>query len=254
MEEIMLKLMKYELRKQAFSKLIILAIALLGEIMFFTGFIMDKSETIGLALGLLSLFTVGALFFIAFESIMTFQSDLKQKHSYMLFLTPNTTYSIIGAKVISSALQIMLSGLAFALLFIMDGAVLLAKYSSLNEINRALKEFVNLQFNINLDYKYLVLVILVILVTWITIITLSYLSITLSATFLADKRGKSFISFVIFFIMIISIGKLEDFLLFALGINAINDTSLIVGILFHVVVTIIAYITTAWMLDKKVSV
>ncbi len=250
----MLKLMKYELRKQAFSKIIILAIALLGEIMFFTGFFMDKGETIGLALGLLSMFTIGALFFIAFESIMTFQSDLKQKHSYMLFLTPNTTYSIIGAKVVSSALQIMLSGLAFALLFLIDGVALLGKYSSLNEINRAFKEFVNLQFNIHLDYKYLILVILVVLITWITIITLSYLSITLSSTFLADKKGKSLISFAIFFIMIIAIGKFEDFLMYALDINSNNETFLVAGILFHAVVTIIAYITTAWMLDKKVSV
>lgn len=250
----MLKLMKYEFRKQAFSKLIILIIAALGEVMFFTGFFLDKNKTMGLALGLLTMFTMGALFFIAFESIITYYNDLKQKQSYMLFLTPHTPYTIVGAKVISAALQVILSGFAFALLFAIDGAVLLAKYSSIKELKSFIEQFIQVQFNIDVNGGLMLLVILAMLTAWISIITLSYLSITLSTTFLAEKRGKAFISFVIFVALNFFINKLLNLLGHWSIIDEDINYALAAGIIVYAVITTITFLVTSWMLDKKVSV
>ena len=250
----MLKLMKYELRKQAFSKLIILIVAMLGELIFFTGLILDHQNTMGLAIGLLSMFTMGAMFFIAFESIITYHNDLKQKQSYMLFLTPRSTYSIVGAKVISSGLQIILAGLGFALIFAADGAALLARYSSIKEIRDLIRHFFSMQYNIDIDSKLVILVILTLLISWISTITLAYFSITLSTTFLADKKGKGFISFIIFLVLEFVIAKFSDLITGIPNLSRSEGDVLLLSIVFYAVMTAVTYLATAWMLDKKVSV
>ncbi|SHO45009.1 hypothetical protein [Anaerocolumna xylanovorans] len=250
----MLKLMKYELRKQAFSKLIIIIIAALGEAVFFSGLLLDKHDTMGLAIGLLTIFTMGAMFFIAFESIITYYNDLKQKQSYMLFLTPHTPYTIVGAKVLSSGIQIILSGLVFGLIFAVDGAALLAKYSSINEIKDFLHELLSVQFHIDVDGKLLVLAVLALLISWISTITLAYLSITLSTTFLANKRGKALISFIIFLILEYIFSKISDIVTSMPAIPQGPDFTIIISIVLYTVLTAITYLATAWMLDKKVSV
>lgn len=250
----MLKLMKYELRKQAFSKLIILIIAGLGEIMFFTGFVLDKENTMGLAIGLLIMFTFGALFFIAFESILTYYNDLRQKQSYMLFLTPSSSYSIVGAKVISSGVQVILSGIAFALIFVIDASALLAKYSSLQELRDMIHQFVKLQFNVNVNARVVILVVLVLLISWISIITLAFFSITLSTTFLADKKGKALISFIIFIILNVIINKFNNLINDIHGIGTNISFALIAALIVYTIVTVITFLATSWMLERKVSV
>lgn len=250
----MLKLMKYELRKQAFSKLIILIITMLGELMFFTGLILNKENTMGIAIGLLAMFTMGAMFFISFESIITYYNDLKLKQSYMLFLTPNSTYSIVGAKVISSGIQILLSGLVFAVIFAIDGASLLAKYSTIKEIKNFIMQMVNLKFNIDIDSRLVILVILMVLITWISTITLAYLSITLSTTFLADKKGKALISFLIFLLLEFAFSKIADIINYIPNVTHGVLYSLTINIVLYTVITVATYFVTAWMLDKKVSV
>lgn len=250
----MLKLIKYELRKQAFSKLVIIIIAALGEAVVFTGLLLDRQNTIALGMSLLFLFTMGAMFFIAFESILTYYNDLKQKQSYMLFLTPHTPYTIVGAKVLSSGLQVILSGLAFGLIFAIDGAALLAKYSDLDEIKRFLHELINMKYNIDIDANLLILIALALLIIWISTITLAYLSITLSTTFLANKRGKALISFLIFLGLEYVFKKIAHLVGSIPGMPTGPHSSIIISILLFMVLTVITYVATAWMLDKKVSV
>ncbi|BCJ99439.1 hypothetical protein [Anaerocolumna chitinilytica] len=250
----MLKLMKYELRKQAFSKLIILVITLLGELMFFTGLVLNRHNTIGLAMGLLTMFTFGAMFFIAFESIITYYNDLKQKQSYMLFLTPNTPYTIVGAKVLSSGVQIILSGVVFALIFGIDGAAMLARYASIKQIKELITSFVNMQFHVEIDGKLLILVVLALLISWISVITLAYLSITLSTTFLAEKKGKAIISFLIFILLEYIFSKGVNLIMNIPSLTLSASGTLILNIVLYAVITAVTYLVTAWMLDKKVSV
>jgi ABC-2 type transport system permease protein len=250
----MLKLMKYELRKQAFSKLVIVIIAAFLEVIFFAGLLLDKNDTIGLAIGLLSMFAMGAMFFIAFESIITYYNDLKQKQSYMLFLTPHSPYAIVGAKVLSAGLQVILSGLAFGLIVAGNGAALLAKYSSINQLKNFLREFLNVQYHINVDGKLLVLGLLTVLITWISTITLAYLSVTLSTTFLANKKGKALISFLIFLALEYVFNRISDLIMGISFLPSDAGNNLIITILLFTVFTAVTYFATAWMLDKKVSV
>jgi len=250
----MFKLIKYESKKQMFSKLVILAIIALIEIFFFAGIALSKEGMIANSMGILALFTMGALFFLAFESIITFNSDLKQKQSYMLFLTPNTTYGIVGAKVLYAAIQIVLAGIAFAGVFAINGGVLLAKYSSIAQFKEMVLTALNNFYNVEIKTSYVILAIILVVVLWLNTVTVAFFSITLSTTFLANKRFKGFVSFVIFLFLNYLYSKVADLTLGNIEILQETTLYLVLQILYMLCFTIITYIGTAWMLDKKVSV
>jgi hypothetical protein len=251
----MLKLMKYEFRKQAFTKLVILSLIGLLELVFFFGVVTSRENVIGTTVGLFFMFAFGALFYLAFESIFTFSNDLKQKSSYMLFLTPNSTYSIVGAKVLAAAIQIVLAGIAFFAVFAINGGVLIAKYDMLAEVKRMILELLNQFFQLEISFSDVASVTAVMITSWISTITIAFFSITLSTTFLADKKFKGVISFAIFIGLNILISKIVDLVLGDIN-NYTNDFTLYFALssLFMVCFTIITYVGTAWMLDKKVSV
>ena len=251
----MLKLMKYEFRKQAFSKLIILALVGLLELVFFFGVVTDKENVIAMAMSLLAMFTFGAMFYLAFESIITYSNDLKQKCSYMLFLTPNTSYSIVGAKVLTAGIQIFLAGIAFFAIFALDGGILIAKYHVLAEVKKVILQAIDDLLKLKIDFSDIVSVVAVVLTSWISTITIAFFSITLSSTFLENKKFKGVVSFIIFIALNYATTKISQLLLGNID-SYTNNLSIyfIWESVIALVFIVLTYIGTAWMLDKKVSV
>ena len=86
----MLKLMKYEFRKTAFSKLILLCITMVVEIVYLLGVFLKKDNLIFIGIMLLILCATAGILYIGLESINVLQRDLNTKQSYMLFLTPRS--------------------------------------------------------------------------------------------------------------------------------------------------------------------
>lgn len=254
---VMLKLMKYEFRKQAFSKMVILLLVGLIQLFFFFGIVTDNNNVIGTSMGILAVFTFGALFFMAFEAIITFSNDLKQKCSYMLFLTPHTSYSIVGAKVLAAAIQIILAGIAFFLVYFLDIAVLVGKFNQLELLKEMINQFLQEVFSLNIQLQDIIGVVAVIITAWISVITVAFFSITLSTTFLANFKLKGLVSFLIFIainyvfgeIVNIGLGRVYD-------INNLSNLSMyyMLESLYMLCFTIITYVGTSWMLEKKVSV
>jgi hypothetical protein len=253
----MLKLMKYEFRKQAFSKVILLVLAGILELVFFAGIIFDNSDILGLGIGLLVAYGIGALFFLSYEAIFTFYNDLKQKSSYMLFLTPHTSYAIVGAKVVSAGIQILLAGVALFLLAALDGSVLVAKFNMLAEVKELVQAFLQQVYNVDLSLSSIIAVTALIITGWVSTLTVAFFAITLSTTFLANSKLNGFVSFIIFIV----INSAYSFI-----INKFVDTTVTIEnfidltkffttqSIFMLVFTVITYLGTAWMLEKKVSV
>lgn len=111
----MLKLIKYEFRKQAFSKLIIATLIVLVELSFGYGMICNNENRIITSTALLVGLAIGAILFVSFECIHTYSNELKTKTGYMLFMVPRSTYHVIGAKVLATAVQIILTAATFAI-------------------------------------------------------------------------------------------------------------------------------------------
>lgn len=120
------KLLKYEFRKTRNLKLIIIVITCLFEALFLVGLLhgnpvkydMNRSLIFG-SMGLVFTTALG-LMIIAIYSTMILYKDLNTKQSYMLFLTPHSSWEILGAKVIENTVSFFVMIAFFALLAIID--------------------------------------------------------------------------------------------------------------------------------------
>lgn len=247
----MLKLMKYEFRKQLFSKFAILGILGLMELWFLYGLLANKENTYMTAALFLMLLALIVMLYVSFECMLTFNNDLKTKQSYMLFMVPESTYSIMGAKVLSAMIQIFLTMLLFGIVAFAD---IMAVFSRNGEIEAFITGIQNLLrdfLNLDISLGKIVIVIVSYVVSWFSMIVMGMFSVVLSATFMANNRLKTLISFVIFIVLNVIVNKVNRMIIG--GFRAVY-ADYIKSIIFLFIVSIIMYFVTAWMLDKKVSV
>ena len=133
----MLKLMKYELRKTAFSKLVLLVITAVAELAFLLGVFLKKDNLLAIGIVFLFMCAVFGVIYIGIESVNVLYRDLNTKQSYMLFLTPKSSYEILGAKILENGISIVMAGVFFALLAVLDVTVATLYIGGLKEIGRA---------------------------------------------------------------------------------------------------------------------
>lgn len=247
----MFKLMKYEIKKQMLSKIIILITLGILQCGFAYGILADSEKTIAIFVGLFVFVAIAATVFVSFESILTFSNDLKTKQSYMLFLTPNSTYSIVGAKVLSAIAQILLTGVAFAAIIIGNIIFLTVRYDSLGNLMKSVNQLINELLGSNIDLGYIIAVLIFLALNWLSVVIIAMLSITLSSTFLANNKFKGFVSVAIFFGLNFILTKIYELLIPTITFT-IND--FIITDIAILVVIVISYFATSFMLDKKVSV
>lgn len=247
----MLKLMKYEFRKTTFSKIIILIVTAVAELVFLYG-VFSKSED-GLAWGIigLALCAVVGISYIGIESLLVFHKDLNTKQSYMLFLTPRNSYQILGAKVLENGISIFLSGVFFAALAAIDATVAIVYIGGLKELLDFLKE-ISMQISINIDItpQAAFLGFMMVLASWLLMIVIGYLAIVLAATVLAGKKISGFVSFVIYMLISVVSGKILDFL--PVLKNDYAEFGMVIGVTF--VLIIIMYTVSGWIMERKLSV
>lgn len=247
----MLKLMKYEFRKQLNSKLAIMAILGLLEIYFLYGVLANKQTAEVRATMLLSLLAVIAILYVSFECILTFNNDLRTKQSYMLFLTPQSTYSIVGAKILMAGIQIILVGCLFGLTAVLDIYAILSKNGQVSSLLDYITEMINTVFSIEVSVSNLLMTLFQIVVEWTLVVIIGMLAITLSATFMANTKLRSVVSFALFLALDIGVGKISK----ALFGSIVQDRGeLICVLLFYAAIAVAAFFATSLMLQKKVSV
>lgn len=110
----MLKLMKYEVRRQLFSKIIMLASLFVLVAGFFIFYLLGNEAGAGVMVGFLGVETMVVVFYAPLECLMTFDKDLNTKQGYLLFLIPEKSTVILGAKLLVSLVQtVALCGIFF---------------------------------------------------------------------------------------------------------------------------------------------
>lgn len=241
----MLKLMKYEFRKTAFSKLILLCITMVVEIVYLLGVFLKKDNLIFIGIMLLILCATAGILYIGLESINVLQRDLNTKQSYMLFLTPRSSYQILGAKILENGISILLTGVFFAVLAVIDIAV-----GNYKELWDMLYRFMDMNMNISIDPWVIAFNFFSALAGWITCIVSADLAVILSASVLAGKKASGIIAFIIFIILTTLLGMGMDMLP---ELNSIELTfALDIAVSF--LTAAIFYLIRGWIMDKKLSV
>ncbi|MBQ9766888.1 MAG: hypothetical protein IJW37_02120, partial [Lachnospiraceae bacterium] len=193
------KLIKYEFRKQMLSKIVVGILLGVLELVYIAGLLFDKGDWCGFGMGIMAVVAVVSLFYFSFEAIVTYSNDLKTKQSYMLFLTPRNMYQIVGAKMITTVLQILVVGAVFAAIFIGDMFLLFAKNGEIQEFFDGIKEFFHMLTGVEIRLEELIYVILMLLVAWLEFILMAMFAITLSTTLFANVKFKGVISVALYF-------------------------------------------------------
>ncbi len=253
----MLKLMKYEFRKTMFTKLILLGITAVAEAAFLISLYTNKEGSLAASIGILTLLAIGGVLVIGLQSVLTLHHDMNTRQSYMLFMTPNSSYRILGAKVLECGLSILLTGAFYFALGALDISLLFAKEGMLSQLWDTIQEmlksitFANGQSIISLDMKGMAVLVFSLLSGWINTVTTAYLAVTVSAALLNGKRFNGLVSFVLFLALSWAGGWLERFA--TQSIPSI-ETKLLVQGGIALAVAVIMYIATAQIMERKLSV
>ena len=188
------KLIKYEFRKQLLSKLVVGFVVIALQIWYFAGVIFDKENWAGMGLGITMIVAMISLLYFSFESIVTYSNDLRTKQSYMLFLTPRNMFQIVGAKLLTTILQIFVCGCAFVAIVIGDVFLLCAIKGDIKELIDVAKEFFKMLTGVEIRLIEVIYVLLMVLVAWLVFVALAMFAITLSTTLLSTWKFKGVVS------------------------------------------------------------
>ena len=251
----MLKLIKYELRKTWITKVILLAITAVVEAAYLIGLYGSNESAMYTSALLLFLLAVGGILVIGLESILTLHRDMNTRQSYMLFMTPNSCFKILGAKVLECSLSILLAGAFFFAVGALDITLLFAREGQLNMIWKTFRDLIS-HFSINgraveIDMQMLSSVTFLLLSSWIATITAACLADVISAALLNGRRFNGFISFLLFLLLSMGISRITRVLTSSIQSSV---TLMIVCGLIDLIFAAVMYVVTAEIMERKLSV
>ncbi len=248
----MSKLIKYEFRKTLAIKLIILGMTAVAEAVFLAGLWgrLDKALTIGMIL--LVLLAFGGVTVIGVSSVVILHRDMNTKQSYMLFMTPNSCYKILGAKVLENGFSILMTGAFFFALGALDITLLFAREGQLAELWKTISEFLRqIDERIAIDASTLLTLTVSVLASWISAITAAYLGDVISTALLNGKKYNSLVSFVAFILINWLVSWIQ--VKVTAGITVIT-TVFLVSAAVAIALSGVMYFLTARIMDRRLSV
>lgn len=253
----MLKLSKYEFRKNRNILITITVGLILLQVYFFFGIFTENVDHTVTSSMFLMMYAFVCYFVVFVLAISNYSKELNSKSSYLIFMTPNSTLSIIFSKmftilVIGAVMVLAIAGLGY-----LDITLLFDRFPDVANTTEMIDSFMEMM-GINTSELIISIIawIIAFLIDFFSIVTLAYLSITLSATVLQNKKFKGVVSVIIFLICTYGISFISDRLPVLIDNpgNLIDIMiSMIPTLLFEVVIMIICILGSAKLLEKKVS-
>ena len=246
----MLRLLKYELRKTLFAKLVLLGITAVAEAIFLIGLWGDKENTMAIGAILLFFIAITGIALMGVLSLVTLHRDMNTKQGYMLFMTPNSCYRILGAKVIECGLSLLIAGAFFFALGYLDFSLLLGRgtnqqiWDMLNQMIRSINE------KIVLDAPHISALMFSLIADWLCTVTTAYLSDVICSSLLNGKKGSLLITFILFIALNYGISKLLQLVPASLGVIPVLIWQGVIAL----VLAGIMYVITARLMEKYLSV
>ena len=249
----MLNLLKYEFRKSAGVKGILLIITAVLQVVFMIGIFGSFEGPMAIGASFLMITTWIGIGIIGIYSILTLNKDMNTKQGYMLFMVPKDSYRILGAKVIECGLSIWIMGLFYAVLGLVDLSMLLKKYNEIDQIFDLLKMFIEGVTNLKVDSAFVITFVLFVMTSWLFMVVTAYFAVVLSATFFNGKKANWLLSLAVFIAISMFISFIYNKLPIA-EISAMKVSTNLLSIGFYLIPTVLMYFITAWIMDNKLSV
>ncbi len=251
----MLTLIKYEIRKHAYNKAVILIALGVIELFFMLGIAAGNRTMAKDTSVLFDILAAGAAFVVLFEPISSFNSDLSKKTGYMLFLTPNSSFKIVGAKIITAILQIAVASVMFNFITSLNRFMSIAKYGTFFSFE-GINTFMSNGFTMNDTQGNIVWNINSITyvggstLLWGCILSIVFLSICISTTIFANRKVRNVISMLLFFLVLATLAC--SFQAIAEGIDFQQDHTILIVVSSGIFFTVVSAFS-GWIIDKSVS-
>lgn len=248
------KILKYEWKKQMFSKLVIGGILLVLTAVFIAGTVLEKDRWQTMAMILLVFAGLFGSLYVGIESLLVLNRDLRTKESHMLFMVPYSAWTILGGKVLAAFLQIVLTSVLFAASFFLC----FTAYIGVNEgfaqffplLQRLLSEWFDLQF----DWKWIVLILGEVLIGWMNMIGAGYASIIASRTVLVKSKLATPLAIVLFLLLNWGMSQIINWVMRALQLSNDSYAYVLTELGISAVFAVLLLLASGWMAEKKLSV
>ena len=255
----MLKLMKYELRKNRTLLLVLLGVVVALEALFLVNAARKDANWLFVSVALLMLATYGVAMSVFIMGVSGYSRELNQKSSYLIFMTPRTPLQIIASKMIFTVLVGVIFALGLVALAGVDIPIMFKAIDEswdgyVNVINAVLGDT---EWSVGRFLTTVAFYAALVMSELISTIAVAYLSITLSATFMRSRKGHALVSVLLFLAISYLIGRLNQGLVGDV-VNTLRDAGDLIGALWPNLLvslgTIAASIAlSAWMLGRKVE-
>lgn len=252
----MLKLTKYEFRKNLTAPIILLIVIGILELLFLVSVAIGKEDYIALAFGIQMLPLIFSYFIVLILSISSYSRELRSKSSYMTFMAPVSTYKIVGSKLLSSLLTAILFAAILFIVLPLNVTIIGIRYNEIDNFFDMVDVFMQaFDYSIAELLLNVIMIAVEIMISFYLIVVLAYLAITLSSTVFQDKKFKGFFSAIIFAVLY----GIASYI--AVNIpETMEPTSLVEAfvatlpvMLFYLVCIVSGFFATGALLDKKVS-
>lgn len=269
--------LKYEIKKSRFMMLIVGIIIGGLEIAYligFFGFKFAQNEKLNdiftsiwaLSTVLLIVAACCSMLAEALYSVLLYNSDIRKKSGYMLFLTPTPTWQWILAKILMGLLATAVLVVVFAVLGIADILLFIPELDDTSFIGQLLIPLRDMFFD---NIGTMVLFLLNMILQIVVMITTIYLAISMSKTLLGNKKIGTFVAFVFWIVLEILQSAISSlFTLLSNGLFSISidmsenglvynlDTAvpfLLAAMALNLVFAGVCYGVTVHLTDKKMS-
>ena len=240
----MLRLLKYEFRKTLFPKLVLVALLVIFEGIFLYGYWTGNNSTVTLGLSLFLFTFLCGLLAIGIISLVTLQKDMNTRQGYMLFMTPNSTYRILGAKVAENGLSMLGIG-AVGL------GICLLNFSLIKQELEFITSFLkNFGIGLTPTFPHLSALLVYIISSILCSVTTAYLADVICSSLLNGQKGSMVITFVLFALLNFGIQKIMGLVPASLDIVVMF---LLQGAI-ALALAVVMYIITARLMDRYLSV
>ncbi len=271
----MLKLIKYEYRKNRALLLTVLGVIAALEIYFlfcarsaaqynFMGPMTDSANraeiNLLVSMSLLGAASFGTAIAVFIMGVAGYSRELNQKTSYLIFMTPSSTLAVVGSKILFT----LLTGVAFAALLM--GLAAIDFPLMLDSIGREWRGYYNMldwfmaENDLSLTSALLTIAFYVLLVflSIIATVSIAFFAITLSATFMRGRKGHALISVLLFALLSWGSSRLTSLFITENVYEALQSVSDMARILSpqliqDAVIVTAALFSCAWMLKKRVD-
>ncbi len=246
------RLMKYEFRKTLVVKLVMLGATVLAELAFLIGLWGNKNDLMVTGAFVLLLLAFGGCMAIGLASVVILHRDMNTKQSYMLFMTPNSSYKILGAKVIENGLSILLTGACFFALGALDISLIFAHEGRLAELwDMITRILTSIDERLTFDLTTMAALAASLIATWISTVTAAYLGVVISTALLNGKRFNGLVSFLVIMALLWLVSWLERTIT---GSVSVIQTTLWIDTAVAILCSAVMYMLTANIMDRKLSV